>query len=179
MTQALALYQPKFIACDTEFNGCTRDTFLISAAFVTDRGDQFYGVINDNPIGQITEWVREHVMSTLEAPEPQGENDTHVIGTRDAVRDQLLDWLSQFNWPTDGKYTTPLIIHRPFYDWPLLDEMLAERNPWTYRDVIDFHSFVYGMSQKRVSMSDRPSANKHNALDDAAALKDAYLSLSV
>lgn len=133
------------IFIDTEFNGFNGQ--LISMALVTKDGNEFYSVLDcKNPI----EWVKNNVIPVLNQ-----EPEIHYA----AFQAKLQEYLMQFDeitliadWPEDIKHFCQSLILRPG----------KSMNLPTINMVIDpnIHSIF--------------SKIRHNALEDARAIRDEY-----
>jgi hypothetical protein len=90
---------------DTEFTGLHQCTSLISLALVAEDGCEFYAECNDFSFNETSatarKWIEDHVLVHLEFKEKtQHRTQTgptlKLKGNREYVRDELTQWLKQF-----------------------------------------------------------------------------------
>lgn len=132
---------------DVEFNGFRGD--LISLALVSDDSQEWYEVLSE-PIAW-NDWVYENVFPKL-GKEPIGET---------AFKSSLHQFLRQFDCPT--------VICDAHAD--LVHFFASFQGAEYTSSLIDFHCKV-----ELLADSECKPDNPHNALSDARALRDWYLS---
>ena len=86
---------------DTEFTGLHQKTTLISIGLISECGKTFYAELTDYDKSQVDDWLEENVISKLLVRENSTVGldlpDTRVvIGSNNAIKDYLTEWLSQF-----------------------------------------------------------------------------------
>jgi len=142
---------------DTEFSNLV-DMHLISIALVTDKGQEFYGELNDCPIDDCAEFTRDTVLPLL--GRIPGSNLT-----REQLRDQLMTWLEDVR--DGGKL---VVSYDYFGDYALLIESLGSEPSWlrgdNVRNRID--------ATARAAYFARTGEPMHHALHDARALRCSY-----
>lgn len=135
------------IFVDCEFNGFGGE--LISMAFVTEHGEQWYAVREYPKVWD--RWVSENVRPILHA-EPIG---------KEAFRESAIAWLKQFDNPT--------IIADWYTDLVHFFSLFAGKD--------HTESVGYACKTELVLIDKYESAIPHNALMDAIAIKDEYLKM--
>lgn len=86
---------------DTEFTGLRKDTTLISIGIVSDTGDRFYAELTDYNESMCDEWIEKNVLdhlilsgnADLEESMAADNKTTTVIGSKEDVRRELMEWL--------------------------------------------------------------------------------------
>ena len=80
---------------DTEFTGLQKDTTLISLGIIAENKECFYAKFTDYNEGQINDWIQENVIDNLELSDEILANYsiTEVEGTKEEVKEALLNWL--------------------------------------------------------------------------------------
>jgi hypothetical protein len=179
---------------DTEFTGLHQNTTLISIGLVSDEGERFYAELTDYDETQCDDWITKNVLdhlllsgnTELEKELEEDELTTRVIGNRDDVRTELLNWLDGFG--DDIQFVSD-VCH---YDMVLLCELIADGamllpeyiNPFCH-DLCQDISMILDISEKAAFdisreqlLTDRgidlPKGQKHNALYDAEVIKAIY-----
>ena len=169
---------------DTEFTGLHQNTTLVSIGLVSDEGERFYAELTDYDETQCDDWITKNVLDHLLLSgntelEKELEEDaltTTVIGNRDDVRAELLNWLDGFG--DDIQFISD-VCH---YDMVLLCELIADGavllpeyiNPFCH-DLCQDISMILDISEKAAFdisreqlLTDRgidlPKGQKHNAL---------------
>ena len=176
---------------DTEFTGLHQNTTLVSIGLVSDEGERFYAELTDFDDSQCDEWITKNVLNhlivsgnvKLEAELEQDGMTTTVIGNKEYVREQLLEWLDNYK---DNIQFVSDVCH---YDMVLLCDLLADGaillpqyiNPFCH-DLCQDIAMVLDISEKAAFdisreqlLTDRgidlPKGQKHNALYDAEVIK--------
>ena len=176
---------------DTEFTGLHQNTTLVSIGLVSDEGERFYAELTDYDETQCDDWITKNVLdhlllsgnTELEKELEEDELTTRVIGNRDDVRTELLNWLDGFG--DDIQFVSD-VCH---YDMVLLCELIADGamllpeyiNPFCH-DLCQDISMILDISEKAAFdisreqlLTDRgidlPKGQKHNALYDAEVIK--------
>ena len=176
---------------DTEFTGLHQNTTLVSIGLVSDEGERFYAELTDFDDSQCDEWITENVLNhlivsgnvKLEAELEQDGMTTTVIGNKEYVREQLLEWLDNYK---DNIQFVSDVCH---YDMVLLCDLLADGaillpqyiNPFCH-DLCQDIAMVLDISEKAAFdipreqlLADRGidllKGQKHNALYDAEVIK--------
>ena len=176
---------------DTEFTGLHQNTTLVSIGLVSDEGERFYAELTDFDDSQCDEWITKNVLNhlivsgnvKLEAELEQDGMTTTVIGNKEYVREQLLEWLDNYK---DNIQFVSDVCH---YDMVLLCDLLADGaillpqyiNPFCH-DLCQDIAMILDISEKAAFdisreqlLTDRgidlPKGQKHNALYDAEVIK--------
>lgn len=176
---------------DTEFTGLHQNTTLVSIGLVSDEGERFYAELTDFDDSQCDEWITKNVLNhlivsgnaKLEAELEQDGMTTTVIGNKEYVREQLLEWLDNYK---DNIQFVSDVCH---YDMVLLCDLLADGaillpqyiNPFCH-DLCQDIAMILDISEKAAFdisreqlLTDRgidlPKGQKHNALYDAEIIK--------
>lgn len=176
---------------DTEFTGLHQNTTLVSIGLVSDEGERFYAELTDFDDSQCDEWITKNVLNhlivsgnvKLEAELEQDGMTTTVIGNKEYVREQLLEWLDNYK---DNIQFVSDVCH---YDMVLLCDLLAGGaillpqyiNPFCH-DLCQDIAMILDISEKAAFdisreqlLTDRgidlPKGQKHNALYDAEVIK--------
>lgn len=179
---------------DTEFTGLHQNTTLVSIGLVSDEGERFYAELTDFDDSQCDEWITKNVLNhlivsgnvKLEAELEQDDMTTTVIGNKEYVREQLLEWLDNYK---DNIQFVSDVCH---YDMVLLCDLLADGaillpqyiNPFCH-DLCQDIAMILDISEKAAFdisreqlLTDRgidlPKGQKHNALYDAEVIKAIY-----
>lgn len=170
---------------DTEFTGLQKDTDLISIGLVSEDDKEFYAVFTDYDITKARskenmDWLQENVIANLDIEVEEG---VYHKGTRFEIRDQLIDWLSQFN---DVQFVSD-VCH---YDFVLLIDLFGSafalpENVCAYchdinQDIAD-DLWISDREAFDVNREDYLKANhlivegnKHNSLYDARVIREIY-----
>lgn len=176
---------------DTEFTGLHQNTTLVSIGLVSDEGERFYAELTDFDDSQCDEWITKNVLNhlivsgnvKLEAELEQDGMTTTVIGNKEYVREQLLEWLDNYK---DNIQFVSDVCH---YDMVLLCDLIADGaillpqyiNPFCH-DLCQDIAMILDISEKAAFdisreqlLTDRgidlPKGQKHNALYDAEVIK--------
>lgn len=176
---------------DTEFTGLHQNTTLVSIGLVSDEGERFYAELTDFDDSQCDEWITKNVLNhlivsgnvKLEAELEQDGMTTTVIGNKEYVKEQLLEWLDNYK---DNIQFVSDVCH---YDMVLLCDLLADGaillpqyiNPFCH-DLCQDIAMILDISEKAAFdisreqlLTDRgidlPKGQKHNALYDAEVIK--------
>lgn len=172
---------------DTEFTGLHKNTDLISIGIVDENGRTFYAECTDYDKSQITPWVADNVIKNLYCNGERiirvSENKVTACGTKDEIRDVLIDWLAEY----DEVQFISDVCH---YDFMLLIDLLSDDGtafgiPNNVSPVcidINEHIAKYcGCTSReafdinREDLAQKTSGTlKHNALWDAMVIKYIY-----
>ncbi|RZF30974.1 hypothetical protein EVC45_03205 [Paraburkholderia sp. UYCP14C] len=134
---------------DTEFTDFI-DCDLISIALVADDGREFYGERSDYDDATATAFVREAVLPQL------GQYPGRVF-TRDALRTDLLAWLTQF----DGEQERMLCFDYAG-DWDLFVDLVCDvPDGWLACHI------GHALRAERSEAYFRQNGGRHHALHDA------------
>jgi hypothetical protein len=110
------------IFLDTEFTGLHQQTTLISIGLVADSGEEFYAELTDYDNLQITDWLKENVLSKLWLTNNQDfattEKGAYLKGNRATIKQALQKWFSQF----EGVEIWADVLA---YDWVLFCELFG------------------------------------------------------
>lgn len=174
---------------DTEFCGLQKNTELISIGLISEDGKEFYGEFASINTELIDDWILENVlMNTAKYGEVNetdivvNESDYH-FGTKEEIRDQLKEWLSQFD-------EVQLISDVCHYDMVLFIDIFGSAfdlpenvSPVCYDINQDIASY-YEESQKDAFNRNREDileekgitivGQKHNSLYDARVIQQVY-----
>ena len=174
---------------DTEFCGLQKNTELISIGLISEDGKEFYGEFASINTELIDDWILENVlMNTTKYGEVNetdivvNESDYH-FGTKEEIRDQLKEWLSQFD-------EVQLISDVCHYDMVLFIDIFGSAfdlpenvSPVCYDINQDIASY-YEESQKDAFNRSREDileekgitivGQKHNSLYDARVIQQVY-----
>jgi hypothetical protein len=143
---------------DTEFSDLV-DMHLISIAFVSQNGEEFYAETDDFPAEKCNDFVRENVLPLL------GQKPDAVM-QRDCLKTSLMAWLEKVR---AGRETV-VVSYDYGGDWSLLVEALGETPAWLRPDNI--RGRIDEIIRKQ--FFDLTGLPEHHALFDAKALRLAY-----
>lgn len=180
---------------DTEFTGLHKGTTLISIGMVDELGRCFYGEFTDYDVSQVSDWIRENVLSHLvlkdsgmierlkNAFKDSGCDITMVSGGRAVVLSVLRHWLSVYD---DVQFVSD-VCH---YDFVLLIDLfgtafdLPNNICPSCHDINQDIASYYGVSEytafdiNRDEIVDEPFlsefVSKHNSLYDALVIRLVY-----
>lgn len=180
---------------DTEFTGLHKDTTLISIGMVDEVGRCFYGEFTDYDVSQVSDWIRENVLSHLmlkdsgmmerlkNAFKDGGYDITMVRGGRAVVLSVLRHWLDKY----DEIQFVSDVCH---YDFVLLIDLfgtafdLPKNVCPSCHDINQDIASYYGVSEytafgiNRDEIVDEPFlsefVSKHNSLYDALVIRLVY-----
>ncbi len=184
----------RMIFFDTEFTGLHQNTTLVSIGLVSDNGEKFYAELTDFDETQCNEWIDKNVLDYLilsgneQLAKTLGADEmtTIVLGSKNDVRTELLEWLDNFK--DDIQFVSD-VCH---YDMVLLCELLADGaillpdyiNPFCHDitqdiamvlDISEAEAFDFSreelLKNRGISL---PKGQKHNALYDAEVIKTIY-----
>lgn len=92
---------------DSEFTGLHKNTTLISLAFVSDSGAEFYAEFIDYDLSQVDEWLKLNVIDKLlfkDLPDGVyaeenflGSNDVYIKGNKSFIKRHLTEWFKSIN----------------------------------------------------------------------------------
>lgn len=180
---------------DTEFTGLHKGTTLISIGMVDELGRCFYGEFTDYDVSQVSDWIRENVLSHLvlgesgyieswkSACKELGYDMTMVRGGRAVVLSELRHWLDKY----DEIQFVSDVCH---YDFVLLIDLfgtafdLPKNVCPSCHDINQDIASYYGVSEytafdiNRDEIVDEPFlsefVSKHNSLYDALVIRLVY-----
>lgn len=153
---------------DTEFDENGTTIKLISIALVSERGDEYYRVLEDGWRAEdCNEWVRENVVPHLFA-------GGAAIASRAVVAQDMRDLLL-----VPGQPKPEIWGYFADYDWVVFCQLfgrmvdLPEGMPMYCRDL------KQEMARRNISKDMLPpqSGTEHNALADARWIRDAYVAM--
>jgi len=173
----------KIIFIDTEFTGEHIKTSLVSLGIVNIEGDQLYLTFNEYERDQVTDWLRENVLSTIDAGRSIGYKEGCEVLTK---------WLENY---TKGKLLY-VVSAGLAHDYLLFLELFKYRYDRKYfhalydlPDYLNHHAAIDLNTMFRIAGLD-PSIDRrsfagysknenirHNALDDAMVVRKCFLRL--
>ena len=184
---------------DTEFTGLHKGTTLISIGMVDELGRCFYGEFTDYDVSQVSDWIRENVLSHLvlgesgyieswkSACKELGYDMTMVRGGRAVIVSELRRWLSVYD---DVQFVSD-VCH---YDFVLLIDLfgtafdLPKNVCPSCHDINQDIAKYYGISEFEAFDKDRDviaehigisrDIVKHNSLHDALMIRLIYLKVN-
>lgn len=156
------------IYIDTEFTSLS-DPQLISIGAAAETGEEFYGVVSDYPRRACTKFVVENVIPLLE------KRQATVTGNFKKVALEFRKWLVVLNWAVGH---CKLIVDDEC-DAELLRRLLSGFNFGFESSscetiVVAIHSDLKRKAAFEQYFAINPERYRHNALDDARALKAAF-----
>jgi hypothetical protein len=190
---------------DTEFTGLHKNTTLISLGIESECGKTFYAEFNDYDETQISDWIRENVISKLKfsAPLP-GEEESYILsrassnpkgesiykgyhlllrGTTAKIKEELTKWLKQFE-------NVEMWSDCLAYDWVLFCDIFGDAFslpsnvyyiPFDICTMFQEHDIDPDINREQF-VFDTPVKElhdkKHNALWGAGVIKQCYGKLS-
>lgn len=165
---------------DTEFTGLHQKTTLISIGLVTEKGNSFYAELTDYDPLQIDDWLQTNVLDNLvlkERPDNSLVVSGHHItfkGNKKELRSQLGKWINQQG---PAEIWSDCLA----YDWVLFNDIFGgafeiPKNLFYIPFDICTLFAVKGIDPdiSREGFSELQNTTKHNALDDARAIKACY-----
>lgn len=152
---------------DCEFTDLDEDIKnikLISAGFVTEKGQSFYIELNDNfMVSDCSPFVRKHVLPHL---------SLDVVGVKSITASVALhNWISDINCPVQ------FACDAPEYDWVLIKRLFDNSEIWPNnlnKDVLNIYSPKLAIAIDDYFQANQ-GADRHYALWDALALKETHL----
>ena len=174
---------------DTEFTGLSKDTTLISIGLISEDKRQFYAELIDYNERQVTDWIKENVISHLYKSDWRKRKSTYIpnyhLGCKEEIAKVLENWFAQFD-------KVELVSDVCHYDMVLLVDL--------YHDAFNLPSNVcaacYDINQDiakkyNISMEDAfnksreeilynahrdgiINGDKHNSLYDAKVIRELY-----
>lgn len=182
---------------DTEFTGLRKNTTLVSIGVVADDGKKFYAEFTDFDEKQCDQWIEDNVLKhlilngndNLDARLGEGENTTVVLGCKDDIKNELADWISQFE-------SVQFVSDVCHYDFVLLIDLFGTawdfpKNVSAYcHDINQDIARHYGISEKDAFDMSREDivfelyqrvidGSKHNALYDAEVIRAIYRKIAI
>jgi hypothetical protein len=111
---------------DSEFTGLSQSARLISLAFSSESGEEFYAEFSDCEPGRCEDWVREHVLAHTRwlargeaGPLWREEGGLSLcLGGAAFVRERLAEWLGRFP-------AVQVWADCPAWDWVLFCELFG------------------------------------------------------
>lgn len=177
---------------DTEFTGLRKETTLISIGIVAENGKKFYAEFTDYNESQCDKWIKDNVLKNLILSDNgkfaselgEDENTTVILGSKSDIRNELSDWLLQFD---DVQFVSD-VCH---YDFVLLIDIfgmafdLPNNVSASCHDINQDIARYYSISERDAFDKSREEivqglcgneidGNKHNALYDAETIKAIY-----
>ncbi len=163
---------------DTEFTGLHQNTTLISIGLVAETGQTFYAEFNDYDVTQINDWIGENVINNLVLADYTHNinlNEFIIKGDKEAVKDALTHWLSQFD---QMEIWSDCLA----YDWVLFCQLYngafgVPKNvyyiPFDISTVFKIKGIDPDISREEFTKDVFQDAtmSKHNALHDAFVIK--------
>ncbi len=166
------------IFLDTEFTGLHQQTTLISIGLVADSGEEFYAELTDYDNLQITDWLKENVLSKLWLTNNQDfattEKGIYLKGDSATIKEALQKWFSQF----EGVEIWADVLA---YDWVLFCELFGGAlkipgnifyAPFDLATLLRIKGEIVPIGQydkdiDRLSFAGLESKWRHNAVNDA------------
>jgi len=111
---------------DTEFTNLTQHSALLSLALVSENGHQFYAEFTDYPKDEISDFVRDNVISKLFLDEShhtyyEGKK-VLLLGTKQSIKEGLGRWLLQFG---EAEKAIQIWGNCLQYDWVFFCELFG------------------------------------------------------
>lgn len=169
---------------DTEFTGLTKGTTLISIGFVSDGEESLYIELSDYERSMVSPWVSENVIKNLwyppNRPLPSSVLPNYFRATKEQAASIVVEWMD--GWDSVEMWSDCLA-----YDWVLFCDLfggadkLPEKIFYIPFDLctaflcngidpdIEREKYISG-----VDIGFMGGANKHNALYDAAVIRECY-----
>lgn len=189
---------------DTEFTGLRKDTDLISVGISSPSGDVFYAELNDYDSNKVNDWIEENVIAKLayndipqtmsETVNEDGTLDIYMKGTKEDVREAMVDWLERTSLPgTKWQFVCDVCQ----YDKMVIDDLfggalnLPSRMCRTWIDVNDMLAEALDINVdeafdisrvdfvKNTRVVEDEFFQQHNALNDAIIIQAIYESLTM
>lgn len=173
----------KLVFIDAEYTGEHAYTTLVSLGLVTIDGKELYLTLNDYDRAQVTDWLRDNVLSMIE---PQT-----TVGSATAFR-QLDDWLIQIA----GGGRICLVSAGLGSDLLLLFELYRHRRPdlkyfhalhclpdyLNHVEHFDLNTLFFAAGEDAAGdrdafLSNAISGRRHNALHDARLARGCFIKL--
>ena len=176
---------------DTEFTGLHQNTTLISLGIISEDNKTFYAEFNDYDISQVNDWIQKHVIDNLKFYYNNTNlifddmnNNVSVYGNSQFIRDQLINWLNQFD-------TVECWSDCLAYDWVLFCDLLSnDGTALTLPENIYYIPFdictLFKVAkidpdinrEEFAEIEDDSISEKHNSLWDAFIIKKCFDKLS-
>ncbi len=167
----------KKIFLDTEFTGLHQRASLISLAIVAESGEEFYAEFTDYNKDQVTDWLKENVLSQLFIKDNNANNlYTQIRGNKESIKNALINWFQQF---PQEKNSIQIWADCYAWDWVLFCELFggAFNIPSNIHYMtMDLATYLYGknieVDIQRTKLlpdgyKDIDNLKPHNALFDA------------
>jgi len=173
---------------DTEFTGLTQDTTLVSIGLVSEDNRTFYAEFTDYSKMQVSEWIKDNVISNLHWFTKQSERlyiPNYHLGTKETIKESLANWFSQFD-------TVELVSDVSHYDMILLINIFGTpfdlpKNvaPCCHdinQDIADHYKIcerdAFDMPRDKILydkyLEHKITGNQHNAMYDAKVVREIY-----
>lgn len=167
---------------DTEFTGLHQQTTLISIGLVADSGEEFYAELTDYDNLQITDWLRENVLSKLWLTNNHDfdttEKGIYLKGDKGTINEALQKWFSQF----EGVEIWADVLA---YDWVLFCELFGGAlkipenifyAPFDLATMLRIKGIIEPVSNyendiSRYEFAGIEKSKQHNAMEDARVEK--------
>lgn len=170
-------FSQKIIFFDAEFTSLEYEkSELLSFGAVTLDGKEFYCEIAQDTENS-SDFVKEHILPTLTAPKI----------SMDEVRVQIAQFVKE-NFGSHHPYLATFVYKYDAYHWY---KLFGYNDEMTQRIILDFASmlFALGIDPEKHSASERDAFltelgvdvakyAKHDALDDARILREAYIKMT-
>ena len=158
---------------DTEFTSLTKDAELISAGFVTEKGDSLYFERTDFDKSKSSDFVKSVVYPLLDAPLEYKWSAVESCA-------RLVEWL-------DTQSSSPVLVSDSNWDIALLHELFSVYGgikhffPNIKFEILHFPTYLGSGAAYEIAYNDyfRLHPNKeHHALHDAKALRQGWMQMN-
>lgn len=170
---------------DSEFTGLHQQTTLISLAFVSNQGAEFYAEFNDFDRQQCDEWIEQNVLThsrwisnpSAKTGDYSNDQTTMLYGNRQLICQSLKIWLNQFD-------AVEIWADCYAWDWVLLCELFGGAfqlpkqvfyMPFDLASLFRFNGL--DADTNRAEFVQCSDLTPHNALDDARIIQACYQKL--
>lgn len=164
---------------DTEFTGLNLPTTLISIGLISEDGRYFYAEFTDYDKLQVEPWVQKNVIDNLYIDKPgtllDGKGSFETKGNSKLIKADLGLFFEQFESVeliSDGAIPHDYILIKELFDNKLPANVKLIKKNLT-AEVANFAVKNNDLRLKDVILFDYWQ-RRHNALDDAKAIKKAY-----
>ena len=150
-----------YIFFDTEFTQLSHEAKLISVGFISEDGKEFYAELSDTwEESNCSEFVKCEVLPHLE-----GGN---ALMTLAELCLRLGNWLESF------EVSVSLVTDAPTWDWPWISYIFDEKELIPVN--LENSPIPFFLDKLKLQhLRQRESLRSHNSLDDARALRLAWL----
>ncbi len=161
---------------DTEFTGLHQGTTLISIGLISECNKKFYAEFSDYDKTQVDDWIEENVIKKLilQGSPVDLPNDKRVVGDTAFIRQNLLEWLEQFD---EVEMWSDCLS----YDWVLFCQIFGHafkipKNVYYIPFDISTLFKIKGLDPNinREEFACKEKEQKHNSLWDAELIKLCY-----